>query len=99
MDILMTSEAYVETTLAKWGNSQGLRIPREVCSSLGIEVGAKANIGIDVEHSTLVVHFDRPKRKYHRNRKMTMQEFAAGWQGNKVGEEWGGADIGAEVVE
>ena len=30
---------------------------------------------------------------------MTMEEFAAGWEGTKVGKEWGGSDVGAEVVE
>ena len=30
---------------------------------------------------------------------MTMEEFAAGWEGPRVGKEWGGSDVGAEVVE
>ncbi len=30
---------------------------------------------------------------------MTMEEFAQGWSGEKVGEEWGGDDLGHEVVE
>ena len=89
----------MQTTVAKWGNSQGLRIPREICNSLGIEAGTKADIDIDLTNSCLIVKFDKPKSRYSRNRKVSMAELTKDWNGEKAGEEWGGDDVGAEVVE
>ncbi len=86
-------------TLTKWGNSQGIRIPSSTCELLGISAGARAEIEADPVTSTLTVRFERPTGNYARHRKMTLEEFAAGWTGGKVGQEWGGPDVGAEVVE
>lgn len=85
-------------TLAKWGNSQGIRIPKEACELLGIQVGATAHIEIDQAQSEIVLRFPRPEQKYSRSRKVSLEELCSEWNGGKVGEEWGGADVGAEVV-
>ena len=92
-------EAFTDATLVKWGNSQGLRIPKDVCDMLGIGVGSKARIIVDAPHSTMTLQFEQPQRKYHRSRKVSMEELCEGWSGGKVGEEWAGSDVGAEVVE
>ena len=89
----------MQATLTKWGNSQGLRIPVEACEALGISVGAHAEMQLDPANATLTLRFERPERQYARHRKMSLEEFASGWSGGKVGEEWGGCDVGAEVVE
>jgi len=88
----------MQAELVKWGNSQGVRIPREVCDSLGVDVGVKGELDFDVINASLTIHFNRPARKYQRSRITTMQELMAGWEGGKVGEEWGGPDVGAEIV-
>lgn len=36
---------------------------------------------------------------HQRNRKVGIEELCADWAGGKVGVEWGGSDVGAEVVE
>lgn len=92
MGMLMTG------TLAKWGNSQGIRIPKEACELLGIQVGATAHIEIDRAKSELILKFPRPEQKYSRSRKVSLEELCSEWNGEKVGEEWGGPDVGAEVV-
>ena len=89
----------MQAELVKWGNSQGVRIPREVCNALGVDIGAKGEMDFDLINSELVIRFNKPSRKYQRSRKITMQELLAGWEGEKVGEEWGGPDVGAEVIE
>lgn len=89
----------MQATLTRWGNSQGLRIPREICARLGARIGSVAQLDVNEERAELVVRFEAPQKKYARSRKMSMQEFAAGWTGGKTGEEWGGPDVGAEVVE
>ena len=90
-----------ETTLSKWGNGRGVRIPAEVCAELGISVGDIADIEVDELRSSVTFAFRKNKqRSYSRHRKMTMEEFASGWSGGKTAtKEWGGEDIGAEVVE
>ena len=91
-------ETIMKTTLAKWGNSQGFRIPKEVCELLGIGLGSEAQMTVDAPNQQVTLTFEQPKRKYHRSRKVSLEELCAGWSGGKVGEEWGGADVGAEVV-
>lgn len=91
--------AVVDTTLARWGNSQGFRVPKEMCDFLGVRVGSKAHVRADQAKSQLIITFEQPVRTYQRNRKVSMEELCEGWCGGKVGEEWGGSDIGAEVVE
>ncbi len=86
-------------TLAKWGNSQGIRIPRDLCDMLGLQIGSVANISVNQARNEVVLAFDRPKQKYQRNRKVSMEELCSNWDGKKAGEEWGGPDVGAEVVE
>lgn len=89
----------MRATLTRWGNSQGLRVPLEACNALGVTVGARAELQVDPATSTLTVKFEQPTHHYARHRKMSLEEFAAGWSGGKVGKEWGGPDVGAEVVE
>ena len=91
-------EAIVTTTLSKWGNSQGFRMPKEVCELLGIVVGSVAEMRVDASNSQVTLTFPKAERKYRRNRKVSMEELCAGWDGGKVGQEWGGPDVGAEVV-
>lgn len=89
----------MDAVLSKWGNSKALRLPSEVCGRLGVDVGSVARVTVDDAERSVTFSFDQPRQLYTRAKRMTMREFADGWQGGKVGEEWGGADVGAEVVE
>ena len=86
-------------TIGKWGNSQALTIPSNICNAMGLSVGRKANVDYDLKNNCVIYQFDQSSKKYSRSKKMTMEEFAAGWQGAKIGTEWGGYDVGAEVVK
>ncbi|WP_165054561.1 MULTISPECIES: AbrB/MazE/SpoVT family DNA-binding domain-containing protein [unclassified Adlercreutzia] len=86
-------------TLAKWGNSQGVRIPKDICELIGIQVGSAVSIRADQAKSEVVLTFEKPDDGYRRSRKVSMEELCAGWSGERVGEEWGGPDVGAEVVD
>ena len=66
--------AVIETTLVKWGNSQGFRVSREACELLGVELGAKAEMRVDSDTSQLVITFEQPERKFHRTRKVTIEK-------------------------
>ena len=86
-------------TLGKWGNSQALTVPSVICNSMGLMPGEKAEVEYDLGSNSVTYYFNTEGKKYTRSKKMTMEEFARGWTGEKVGEEWCGCDVGAEVVE
>ena len=86
-------------TIGRWGNSKALTIPSDICNVMGLSVGKKANVEYDLNNNSVTYRFEKTGRKYSRSKKMTMEEFAAGWGGSKVGAEWGGQDLGAEVVK
>ena len=86
-------------TLGKWGNSQALTVPSLICNAMGLTSGEKAEVEYDLANNSVTYRFNAKSNGYSRSKKMTMEEFAKGWKGGKVGEEWGGRDVGAEVVE
>ena len=89
----------MDAMLSKWGNSKALRLPSEVCGRLGVDVGSIAQVTVDDAARSVTFSFNQSRQKYARTKRMTMEEFADGWHGGAVGEEWGGSDVGAEVVE
>lgn len=84
-------------TLSKWGNGQGLRIPKVVCEQLGITTGDNVSYSVTTDGSLLITPLEG--RHYRRRRIVTIEELSEGWTGERVGEEWGGPDVGAEIVE
>ncbi len=64
-------------TLSKWGNSQGILIPKSVCEALGLSVGDKMELRMDAPSLVLT-----PQRKYCRSRKVTIDELFEGWEGD-----------------
>ena len=88
--------------LVKWGNSQGIRIPKDVCEMLDIAIGARGRMEVDYDSSSITITFEKTGNppRYTRRSHATLEEIAAasGWDGGKVGEEWGGEDVGSEEV-
>ena len=66
---------------------------------LGIKIGSAAELSVDPANSQLVLTFLPPAKKYNRNRKISIEELCADWTHEKVGKEWSGFDVGAEVIE
>ena len=79
-----------DTTLSRWGNSLGLRIPREATEQLSLRAGAKVTVEIGPDSLTI-----RPVRK---RRKWTEAELLKGVTPANAGGEvdWGGP-VGKEV--
>jgi len=77
----------MNATIQKWGNSQGIRIPKVILDGLSLTEGAE--VELFTEGNTLVI---KPKSK------QTIQDLFAGYDGDYVPEEvsWG-ADTGGEV--
>ena len=76
--------AVMETTLVKWGNSQGFRVSKEACELLGVDLGAKAKMKVDAAASQIVLTFEQPKRKFHRTRKVSIEKLFEGYEGEYV---------------
>jgi antitoxin component of MazEF toxin-antitoxin module len=83
-------------TLTKWGNSQGFIIPKDICGASRFKIGDRAVIQVDELGRIVLTHETVPR--YARKRVISLEEFASGWTGSRTGEEWAGADVGAETV-
>jgi len=51
-----------EVTISKWGNSQGLRIPKEIIEAFNINIGDK--IRIFIEKNRLILEPVKKKKVY-----------------------------------
>lgn len=51
-----------EVSISKWGNSQGLRIPKEIIESLKIKVGDKVRVFI--ENNRVIIEPIQKKKEY-----------------------------------
>ena len=45
----------MKTTLQRWGNSQGVRLPKSIVESLGIAVGASVIVEISKDSSQVTI--------------------------------------------
>lgn len=58
------------TTIGKWGNSMGIRIPQEFLESVHLKLGAKVEIQLIPEQGILLKPAVRRKRKSNRELRM-----------------------------
>lgn len=89
--------AVADVTVAKWGNSQGVRIPRNVLDAAGLHVGDTVRLSANGETIVLTVTGERPR--YKRAGHRTIEEIFAGYDGPPLGEEWLRGRVGAEVLD
>jgi len=52
-----------EISISKWGNSQGLRIPKETIKALGLNIGDKVKIFI--ENNRVIIEPIKKKKVYN----------------------------------
>lgn len=78
----------VTATLTKWGNSQGILIPKRICEEAGLVVGDR--VVIDVQKGNILIK-QPDKPRYRRKRTTTIEELFAGYNGGYRPEEmdWG----------
>ena len=75
-----------------------MRIPKDVCELIGAHVGDVVTMVVNEESGELTLSFSAVEPKYRRRRRVTLRELCEGWEGERVGEEWSGPDVGAEEV-
>lgn len=59
----------MQTTLQRWGNSQGVRIPKDIVESLGMRIGSELTIELSGDRSQITItptRDARPVRGRHR---------------------------------
>ena len=88
-------------TLVKWGNGQGVNIPKAVCDKLGLSVGDVLAVSVFDGGVTLT-----PTRAHKRSGRLTAEQLFEGWEGSYTPPEdfpsqggeviWGGP-VGSEV--
>ena len=88
-------EAIMTTTLQKWGNSQGIRLPKPLIKALGLKESAEVKLSLEPERNAIVITAVKPPRKTrgrHRiedlvaamPRKYRAEEFGWGASGKEV---------------
>ena len=71
------------TQITQWGNSQGIRIPKQILESLSIAIGENVNIGIDAEKGCITIKKAFPS---------TFSELIDGYEGDLRSFEWDTGD-------
>lgn len=68
----------------KWGNSQGIRIPKNFLKVLGVDTNDEVELSINENEDSLIL-------KKTTNQKVTMKKLFEGYEGNYNAEEidWG----------
>ena len=66
----------VTATLTKWGNSQGVIIPKVICEEVGIAIGD--HLVFLVEDGSLRM---LPVKGHHRTRVLSASSLFEGWEG------------------
>lgn len=76
-------------TIQKWGNSQGIRLPKIILDSVNMNEGD--DVEIIIQSETLIIKRTAKKRK-------TIQELFAGYEGDYTPDEidWG-ESVGGEI--
>jgi antitoxin MazE len=90
MDIRRSTEKPMQVQVARWGNSLGLRIPKELAERAGLRAGAR--VDVEVEGNRIIISPVRPR--------YVLTDLLKGMSPEAMREafDWG-ADRGREIVE
>ena len=99
----MAETLKTKTRLCSWGTSRAVRIPKDICEEVGIEVESKLymNAGRDESGTYIIIRpDDQGHKSYGDAPYRSMDELFAGYRESYKPSEcdWGD-DIGGEVVE
>ena len=91
MDIQAVSEVYfMQVQVTRWGNSLGVRIPKQIAERVGLREGARVEIEADTDRIIIT----------HSRRRYQLAELLQGMTPEAMREafDWG-PDRGREIVE
>lgn len=80
----------MQVKISKWGNSLGVRVPKDVADKLGLKEGASADLSVD--RGRIVISTKKPRR--------TIEDLVVGMTPKAMHEafDWG-PDVGREEVD
>lgn len=82
----------MQTTIVKWGNSQGIRLPKTLLDSVNLT--DNDTVDVIAENGNIIIKKSENKKPHK-----TIKERLAGFAGVYVAEEWDtGAPVGREVL-
>lgn len=89
----------MHATVAECNDGAAAGMPEGACGDPGVVPGDVTSGDVDEAARSLTPQPSKGDgRAYRRHRRMSMEDFAAGWDGGRTGTgEWGGADVGAEA--
>mgnify|MGYP001663942601 CR=1 FL=1 len=70
--------AVMEATLKKWGNSQGILIPKNLCEYLGVSIGDH----LEVEESDGAITMRPIQKRFARSKRVSASELFSDWNGS-----------------
>jgi len=81
----------MQTTITKWGNSQGVRLPKPLLESAHLL--EDDIVEVIVKDDSIIIKKTENKRRHR-----TLKERLAGFDGEYIGQEWDtGPSVGNEV--
>lgn len=85
----------MQSHISRWGNSLGIRIPKEVASRAGLSEGAQ--VEIEARHGEVVISPLKPRLRYSLEELLTgVTPEEAHASSSEV--DWG-PDVGREIIE
>jgi antitoxin MazE len=79
----------VQVQIAKWGNSLGLRVPRDVAARAGLTEGTRVDVEARGDGAIVVTKS---------NRRFTLEELVAGMMPDKEHPSWDDPPRGEEIL-
>lgn len=87
-----------KVTVAKWGNSEGIRIPKEIRDEAGISEGSELNVEYK-DGAVVLTPAEVRTVKIGKYDVPLLEDLFRGYNGPYWGEEWDtGSPVGAEVL-
>ena len=86
----------MKTTLQRWGNSQGVRIPKQLIERMGIVIGSQVAVSLSDDLSTITIsptQDTRPVRGHHRIEDLIAESRSDSFDGREI---WA-SPLGKEV--
>jgi antitoxin MazE len=85
----------MRTTIARWGNSTALRLPKSIVEELNLKPGQQVEVIVEGGEARL--------RPVHKSGRDTLAELMAecdriGWENAPATIEWG-PDVGSEIID
>ncbi len=77
----------MKTTLQRWGNSQGVRIPKQLVDRIGVDIGSEVLISLSEDQSTITIaplQDSRPVRGRHRIEDLIAASQPDSFDGNEI---------------